>query len=244
MISPAIQNPIVRPFYNRGGGSGPPETIGHRLNYQASRTTPTSTLVVPNVVAQTGDVLAVSICWNAGGGQDIVDILWGGGTWTDSIEAIPFGNTVDHGAMLAVVDSLTSGTHNLAISFSVNVLDACATVTPWYGLVNGVGFDQRSQNQVPPDLAFNDGDSGLTPATTQAHELVLGVYAAILQQEFNGAFTLPLVLYNDIATGSALHPDAIKAGAGIVHAIGQYRSNYFGHTLADWAALCGTLKGI
>jgi hypothetical protein len=117
-----------------------------------------------------------------------------------------------------------------------------AVARPWYGLVNGI-VDKHAESGVPPKTQLDDGDSGPTPLTTTAHELILGLYAAQIATEFNGAFVAPMVIYGDIGTGVPGLPDMVKAGAQIVHATGNYSSDYFGHTAADWASICVTLTG-
>jgi hypothetical protein len=242
MIGAGIHGPAVRPFYNHGAAA--PETIFKRGGFwAASAFTPPVflTLTVPNVPAVAGDVLVCSCSFNANAGQILSSVDYGGDSVADDIGTV-YGSVVDHEADIATIPVTVSGINNVIFTLDGNTTSMVAVVTVWAGLLNAT-FDKFALSQVPPGLPGNPADSGLTPATTQAHELVVGAMGEILALELAGAWQAPMVGVGDAGTGSVPHPDQIKTGAYIVHAIGQQRAKYVGHTVADWAALCGTLKG-
>jgi hypothetical protein len=198
-------------------------------------------VTLPNVAAQAGDVLMVSMSFFAGGGQTLSDVTWGPDGWLDSRQTIYGLPGAEHESDLATVRATATGTHNLVVTLTANTTSFVAIVELYRGLLDGI-FDASAIDQVPPKLPADDADSGLTGATAQAHELIVGACGVITGGAPIGAWQAPMLYGNSQGTGQPAKPEAVYTGYQIVNAIGTYRANLVGHPLAQWATICATLK--
>ncbi len=231
--------PGVRLWNNQGAV----ESIQKKASYVAFNFSPPlhSTLTWANVAAAVGDVVVVFCSHESNGAQTFLQLARGGDVGGNVI-TVSMGAISQHEAFIAALRLTAGGVANLVLSLDAACSSMAGVAVVYAGLLNDV-FDQQMTNSVPPDLSANPADSGLTPATTQAHELVLGLCGEILPKELAGNFAAPLSIVGATGTGSIPFPDCVTAGAAIVHAIGAQRSDFIGHTLAEWAAICATLKG-
>jgi len=234
-----IGTPTAWPFFKHGE-SITRLYVGSMVKVQPPVFT---TVTLANVTAQAGDVLLVSMSFFAGGGETLSDVTWGPDSWWDGRATVYGFPGSEHEADLATVWATAGGTHNLVVTLSGGPQSFVAIVEIYRGLSAAV-FDASAIDLVPPNLPANDADSGLTGATTQAHEVVVGMCGLVTHLALTGAWQAPMLFGNNQGTSDPLKPEAVYTGYRMVNAIGAYRAKLIGHPVAPWAALCATLTAL